>query len=121
MPRGLSDEAKKVWRYLVPKLDDLGLVTPVDQPALEVLCDAVAQYRAAMTFAAKGTLVAGRRKGEAVRNPALLEARQWAGVIAAYSSRFGLSPADRVRLATGGPQTLDELESVLAADTWPPR
>jgi len=108
MPADLSDGAKRVWRWLVPKLDDVGILTPVDALYLEMLCDVVARARSARGYADAGTLTAGR-KGEPVRNPAAIELRQWLDLVDRFGSRFGLNPADRVRLAVGDPHatTLD--------------
>ena len=48
-PRWLSDEAKREWKRLAPRLHAVGLLTEVDGLALAMLCEAFAQYMAAKT------------------------------------------------------------------------
>lgn len=98
-PSWLSTYAKTEWRRVVPVLDDLGLLTTVDRSTLAAYCEAVATFKEATELIAElGVLVQGRRKGEAVKNPALQVQRDAARLIASYSAMFGLSPSDRVRL-----------------------
>lgn len=116
-PAYLSVYAKTVWRRLVPLLDDLGVLTEADRDTMAVLCQAVADFKAATELiASKGYLVQGRRKGEAVKNPMLQVRREAAREIATYSAMFGLSPADRVRLTgtPGGRDGTQPLESFLS-------
>ena len=99
MPSYLTAYAKTEWRRIVPILDSVGLLTQVDRQTLAAYCEAVATFKAATeTIAQTGILVQGRRKGEAIKNPALQVQRDAARLIATYSAMFGLSPSDRVRL-----------------------
>ena len=118
-PSWLSKYAKTEWRRIVPVLDSLGVLTQVDRSTLAAYCEAVSTFKAATeTIEEFGVLVEGRRKGEAVKNPALQIQRDAARLIATYSSMFGLSPSDRVRLGadpgtgrghTGGADSLEAL------------
>lgn len=115
-PTWLTTYAKTEWRRVVPALDALGLLTGVDRSTLAAYCEAVATFKEATEAVTEyGILVKGRRKGEAVKNPALQIQRDAARSIATYSAMFGLSPSDRVRLV-GDPghrtgRTLDEILS----------
>ena len=88
-PDEIGPRAAKVWRFLIPKLDELGIISPIDRYTLRTLCEAVARYEEATEMIiATGLLVAGRRKGEAVRNPLLIAQRQAAQEIATFSGMF---------------------------------
>lgn len=119
-PSWMSQYAKSVWRRLVPLLDELGVLTAVDRDTMTAYCEAVATFKAATEAIAKtGVLVQGRRKGEAIKNPALQIQRDASRLIATYSAMFGLSPADRSRLGDPSaytPRSGDELERALRGD-----
>lgn len=113
-PPHLSDEARREWGYIVPRLDATGMLSKLDRTALEVYCDAVATYRAAMAMLNEaGPLVRGD-KGRVVKNPAAQIARDAATTIRLMGSEFGLTPAARERIAMGGGVGAgDDLEDVL--------
>ncbi len=123
-PPGLSDDAKKEWEYLVPKLDAMGILTKVDRRNLVILCEQVHVFNEATAWIQdKGIIVAGRDKGQAVRNPAVQIQRDAARLISTYSRMFGLDPADRAGLEVGGlpADAAAALAAVLAGDTATPR
>lgn len=98
-PRWLSAEAKTEWDYIVPKLDSQGLLTKVDRATLAAYCEAVATFVDATEWVReKGLIVAGQRKGDAKKNPAVQIARDASHEIARYSRMFGFSPADRAAM-----------------------
>jgi P27 family predicted phage terminase small subunit len=97
-PRGMSAPARIVWRSLAPELFGLGLLTPLDVPCFEVLCEAVAFFRQARDrIVADGLLVKGRRDGF-VTNPAWRVMRDAAQIMRVFASELGLTPAERSRL-----------------------
>lgn len=101
-PRWLSNEARREWRYIVPRLDALGLLTKIDRTALEVYCESVAIYRAAIEeIHERGVMVDGQ-KGTRVKNPAIQIQRDAARLISSYGRMFGLSPGDRAGMEGGG-------------------
>lgn len=123
-PPGMSEDAIAEWKYLVPKLDAMGILTKVDRTNLRILCEMVNLFNEATTWIQeKGILVAGRKKGEAVKNPAVQMQRDAARLIATYSRMFGLDPADRASLEVGGlpADAADALAAVLAGDPKPGR
>lgn len=97
-PEWLTDRAAAEWSYIVPLLDELGLLAKVDRAVLAAYCESVATFQAATEAAASGILVRGRRKGDIVKNPAIQVQRDAAQAIARFSSMLGLSPSDRERL-----------------------
>jgi P27 family predicted phage terminase small subunit len=43
----LSEKARAAWDHLAPMLDRMGVLTEADELALQLLCEAYADYRAA--------------------------------------------------------------------------
>lgn len=123
-PPNLSDDAKKEWQYIVPKLDELGLLHKLDRRNLVIYCELVATFNEATAWVKdKGVIVSGRDKGEAIKNPAVQIQRDAARLISTYSRMFGLDPADRASLEVGGlpADAAAALSAVLAGDTSTPR
>lgn len=116
-PAYLTPYAKTVWKRLVPILDEIGILTGADRDTLAAYCQAVATFKESTEQIAKTGLLVKRRDA-VVKNPLLQVQRDAARSIATYSAMFGLSPADRVRLAGSanpGAGALPELEEVLGA------
>lgn len=117
-PSWLDDYAKTVWRRLVDILDGYGVLTTADRETMSIYCQAVAAYRRATEDIAKTGLLVQGQKGNAVTNPLWRIQRDAARLILDCSARFGLTPADRVRL-TGEPGAKgdagDDLEGLLSA------
>ncbi len=110
-PDDLSLIASAEWDRVVPELDRLGLVSPVDAAALVVYCEAVAIHAAAVAkITESGVLIEGARGGERVKHPAVQIARDAASTIRTYGAEFGLTPAARARMSlpgdAGGPDDL---------------
>lgn len=123
-PPKMTEDAQKEWQYIVPKLDGMGILTKADRRNLVILCEQVAVFNEATAWIQeKGVIVAGRNKGEAVKNPAVQIQRDAARLIATYSRMFGLSPADRAGLELGGlpADAASALAAVLAGDDATPR
>ena len=120
----MSEDAKAEWNYIVPKLDATGILTKADRRNLVILCEQVSVFNEATHWIQdKGIIVAGRNKGEAVKNPAVQIQRDAARLISTFSRMFGLSPADRAGLELGGlpADAASALAAVLAGDTATPR
>lgn len=123
-PPDLSDDAKKEWQYIVPKLDEMGVLHKADRRNLVIYCELVATFNEATNWVKdKGVIVSGRNKGEAVKNPAVQIQRDAARLISTYSRMFGLDPADRASLEVGGlpADAARALGAVLAGDDATPR
>jgi P27 family predicted phage terminase small subunit len=97
MPKDLPPEARPIWRALVPKLIDLGIVTSLDTVALGDMCLCIARLAACeKDITDRGVLVEGDR-GK-VKNPALQVAREYRTALQNWARRFGLTPGDRDRI-----------------------
>lgn len=114
-PPHLSDEAKREWGYLVPRLDEIGMLSKIDRTALEIYCESVSTWRAATAILHEGGVLIRGDKGRIVKNPAAQIARDAATTVRLIGSEFGLTPASRERMALllGGTGGDDELDAVL--------
>ncbi|MDE2582751.1 MAG: P27 family phage terminase small subunit [Rhodospirillales bacterium] len=117
-PAHLSPEAAAAWPLLAATLSGMGVLSQSDGLALEHLAEAVADARRARDALAAPVVIgrstvaeAGARtyatigKSGAVMLRARPEAAMLADAdrrVALWASRFGLSPADRVRLGRDG-------------------
>jgi P27 family predicted phage terminase small subunit len=117
-PSWLTDYAKAEWRYLVPILDELGLLTRADRAVLATYCEAFAVFRAATEglgdAIAEGKLMvkSGNRLS---KHPLLQVQRDARRDVLAHSAALGISPVDRVRLlgAARPPATTSGLDEVI--------
>ena len=111
MPRGLSKRAKTAWGALAPALEGLKVITHEDRMALELLCEAYAEWRSATsiiqrrghTFTSRkvlgekadGTLIISEYVQ--VRPEVAIQQNAWKRVLSGLQE-FGLTPAARVRV-----------------------
>lgn len=100
-PASLSEEARREWAYIVPRLDEIGMLSKLDRAALEVYCESVATHRAAIVLLRRGVLVEGD-KGRVVKNPAAQIVRDSATTIRMLAAEFGLTPSSRARMEFPG-------------------
>lgn len=113
-PRGrLPDAGKRLWRYLVPKLADLGLLTELDTTALEMMCLHYATAVEAETLLREEGLVTIGAKGGLVKHPAVQILRDNSIAFRQYAEQFGLTPSSRSRITMPMPEEPDELEALL--------
>lgn len=97
-PEYLDDEQRAVWRSLSPSLIARGVLTPWDVDLFAAFCAAVVHHRRAVKLVNDSNVLLKGPDG-AVKNPALQIVRDQAQLIATIGSRFGLTPADRARIA----------------------
>lgn len=108
-PTWLSIEAKAEWRRIVPRLDEIGLLTKVDRSALATYCEMWATFvyaqrkvhehgiviMAVEKISEDGTVIYTRP----AKNPAIIVARDAADKIRQFCAEFGLTPSARTRLS----------------------
>lgn len=98
-PAGLSDVAGALWDEVVPQLQRLQLLTPQHGPALQLLCEAYARWRAASKQLADEKLTytsAGLRK----LNPLVGVVERASAEYRAWCAEFGMTPASENKLAS---------------------
>ena len=116
-PSWLSPDAKKVWRYLAPRLTAAGVLRETDLPALALMCAHFGvALEAAKALGRDGLLIPDSAHGGALRkHPAAQLLRDASASFQGYAGTFGLTPLDRARLARPEPEPKDGLAEFLAA------
>lgn len=118
-PAGLPDAVARAWRLYVPRLDRMGVLSDSDVPAVLALCHAHAEREAARAALAEDFLTptgAVIAKGGVTTYATMsstggmmLRTRPEVALVAdadrrvmAYLSQFGLTPASRSKVTSGG-------------------
>lgn len=113
-PEHLAGDAKLAWDRIGKQLVALGVFADADSTALEALCEAYAQWRANQhaTDQIGSVLVARDDEGKVKtdkhglpilkRNTYAIESQKWMAWLLRWLSEFGLTPAARARIKTGG-------------------
>lgn len=115
MPKHLSSEARKVWRYYAKDLHARGLLSKFDRDAFATFCEAVVAREEAGRLLRASMLVTGYRN-EIRKNPAFQLWRDSAMVMRAFAQEFGLTPSSRSSLNLEGEHG-DEIEGALATES----
>lgn len=108
-PDWLSEEARKVWKRLVPQLRAMRVLTLVDADALAAYCHTYVRWREAEDFLSKHGMVYPIRDdkgGVRVMQqwPQVSIARNLLLALRAFQNDFGLSPAARSRILAAEPE-----------------
>lgn len=126
-PETLSPDAEWMWDRVVDQMASVGVLKPLDGPALEVICETFARWREAVRIrqhgvqyetdstkddAEDGKEVVRRPPGVLSTNSQGLVAGPWIGVeeraardFRAWCSEFGLTPAAEKNLVSGAEGT----------------
>ncbi len=100
-PNHLSETAKLHWRQISKLLGDVGLLTPADTAALELLCEALDRYQeAAEGIRRKGVVIKDPKTGFPVQNPYLKVANEAFTQVRQLLLEFGMTPSARARVQT---------------------
>lgn len=102
MPAHLSARAKAAWKSIGPELERMGVLTLADGKALELLCDAYAEYRAARDTVERDGLtyesVSEHGSMWRARPEVAIASDAWRR-IASMLREFGLTPSSRTKVA----------------------
>lgn len=96
-PEHLGERSAAVWRDVAPMLRELQLLTVADRIALEMLCDAVADYRVAREARAD-EFVATSHKGSQMLSQWLVAQLACGKRAETLMGRFGMDPVSRSRV-----------------------
>lgn len=97
-PDGLSPDAAELWDLVCAELETVGLLKPLDAPALEMACETFARWRGAVRLRREHGVLAVNSQGQVaapwcgVEERAAREFRSWA-------AEFGFTPAAEKALA----------------------
>ncbi|WLB84896.1 MULTISPECIES: phage terminase small subunit P27 family [Bradyrhizobium] len=116
----MSDKARETWGYVTGLLDRMGVLTEADGVALEMLCEAYADFLAARaelknvgseyyeTSTASGDTMYRVHPAVAQRNDADRRIRSWL-------AEFGMTPSARARVKTDGTEDEDPAGAYFAS------
>jgi P27 family predicted phage terminase small subunit len=105
--------AKKVWREYGQLLLDAGLFTDLDSIAFELLCQAYGRWIDAERHVSEEGPILISDRGNSYQNPYLGVANRAWEQIKKMLGEFGLTPAERTRVAALVDEDDDDLASLL--------
>lgn len=112
-PSHMSDKARETWGYVSGLLDRMGILTEIDAVALEMLCEAYADYlharEALQAFGSRYYTTVNAQGGIMHRaHPAVAEAADADRRIKAWLAEFGLTPSSRTRIGANGEEAPED-------------
>lgn len=115
-PSHMSDKARETWGYVTGLLDRMGILTEVDALALEMLCEAYADFLAASaTLRELGSeyYETTNQSGSTMyrAHPALAKKQDADRRIRGWLAEFGMTPSARSRVKADGEQEEDPAEA----------
>lgn len=132
MPAGLPPLAVAEWKFIVPMLSRLGVLTEIDGKALAAYCEYFAQWRQALDEVRERGItleepIVKFTEGEPEiigtkykRNPAVTIANDAAKIMKSFLVEFGLTPSSRARLRIEPkPDSDDPMDAYLRAAALP--
>ena len=117
-PKWLDKEAKKEWKRLAAKMEQMGVLTDVDMAAFAGYCQSYARWKENEEFISKNGSLVRTPSGYWQQVPQVSMAQQYLKQMGRFAEQFGLTPASRSRIIAddNGSSPLDELEKILGGD-----
>ena len=114
-PKWLEPEAKKEWRRLSKQLEQIGVLTEVDQAAFASYCQAYARWKAAEEFITSHGYVSMTPAGYVQQLPHVSISQTYQKIMNRCAEQLGLTPSSRSRLIAGEPggTVKDDMEELL--------
>ena len=114
-PKWLEPEAKKEWRRLSKQLEQIGVLTEVDQAAFASYCQAYARWKAAEEFITSHGYVSMTPAGYVQQLPHVSISQTYQKIMNRCAEQLGLTPSSRSRLIAGEPggSIKDDMEDLL--------
>ena len=116
-PSWLDAEAQAEWERVTSDLQEMGLLSRADRPALAAYCTAWSRWVEAEAMVKKlGPIVKSPDKGFPMKSPYLTIADQALETMRKLMVEFGLTPSSRSRIRVSGPsEPGDEFDQFLEA------
>ncbi len=116
-PAHLSKEAKKHFKVIAKELDVMGVLTAIDEKALELLIDAYCEYIQAREVVDREgmTYTTCTKTGDTMRRAlpeVAIAADAWKR-IRTMMAEFGMTPSSRTRITVKPPEAVDPMEDFL--------
>lgn len=113
VPSQLNATAAEFIKRMRPVLDDTGILTDADIPALEMMANHYAlAWRAAQVVNDDGLIVVDAF-GSVHKHPMLQVMKDNSALLRAYMGEFGMTPSSRTKLQVPEKNEVDELEQLL--------
>lgn len=97
-PPHLHERSAAVWREVAPMLFRVKVLTEADLISLEMLCDAVADYRFARVQRGDNFVATSGKTGSEMLGQWLVAQQMSSKRAESFMARFGMDPASRSRL-----------------------
>jgi len=96
----MPDEGKKAWKHLVPQLEGCGVLTEIDEHALQMYCSTYARWRAAEREVDGLELLSIEmgEKGYVQQSPCVVVAQKYFAQLKGMMTEFGMTPSSRTRV-----------------------
>ena len=104
-PKWLDPEAKKEWKRLSKKMEQIGILTEIDMAAFAGYCQAYARWKAAEEFISKHGSIVKTPSGYWQQVPQVSIAQQYMKAMQKFAEQFGLTPAARSRIVAENTKT----------------
>lgn len=101
-PKHLLPEAQKLWKALVPEINEMGILTKLDQPNLELLVNNYAMYRDALDNIRQNGIIYTDRFGAPAKNPAVNVVDAMTRNVKSLGASLGLDANARSQLLEAG-------------------
>lgn len=101
-PLPLDRVARREWDRVAPELIRLHLLSKLDLAALAAYCTAFSSLVAARACIAKHGRYVKTRGGGLMASPAVWDLNRALETLRIFANEFGMSPASRGRVVTGG-------------------
>ncbi|WNM27542.1 phage terminase small subunit P27 family [Demequina capsici] len=102
-PEGMSPDAEWLWDQVIEQMQGVGVLKPLDGPALEVACETFARWREAKRMRQEQGTLATNSQGQVTAPWVGIEERA-SKEIRAWFAEFGITPAAErnLRADSGG-------------------
>ena len=114
-PKWLEPEAKKEWKRLARKLEQMGVLTEVDMAAFAGYCQSYARWKEAEEFITQYGTIVRTPSGYWSQVPQVSIAQTNLKIMSKLAEQFGLTPSARSRIIADSTSNyeVDEMDELL--------
>ena len=114
-PAWLDAEAKKEWKRVSKRLEEIGVLTEVDMAAFAGYCEAYSRWKDAEEFISKHGTIFKTPSGYWQQVPHVSIAQTYLKIMIKFCEQFGMTPSSRSRIVAekNGADTDDPMEMML--------
>lgn len=115
-PTWLSDEAKKIYKFLIEQFKETAILCNLDKETVAICADAMYRMRQAQAIIEEqGLIIEGNKNGVTamIENPAVRIYEKYEKIYAKMINELGLSPSARSKMALTQSQMKEKREDPL--------